>query len=543
MPATPEAEDPQPPPSLHLNGFLERIAEFHEKSTESSFLFLLGAGASKESGIKTGGDMVEHWIKGLRLDSPDHEGIELSDWPTAERLVIKDFDPKDAAASYPEIFERYYRDRHQEGYDYLEHEIAKGKPSYGYSVLAQILSGTRHKIVVTTNFDNLVADALYYYTESSPIICGHESLAEFIRVRPSRPQIVKVHRDLFFAPQNDGEALGKGFASSLAMALKALFKSRVPIVIGYGGNDGTLMTFLEELDKKVLGNGLYWCHLKGAPPGPRICELVGKLGGWLVPISGFDALMLQLREKLKLGFLEKVIMDQALSRAEAYRKRQQKLWDEITAAPSPPTVSTSPSTAENGADAGPTALESLRSLLEQPKSRLSPHAWYQRAEMATSEVEKDRLYEEGIKALPESGWMAAYAAVHHASAGRNDEAEEQFKRALELEPRNPGVLGNYALFLTDVRGAHDRAEEFYKRALEADPKNADHLGNYALFLTNVRRDHDRAEEFYKRAIKADPKHAGHLGNYALFLTDVRGDHDGAEKFYNCLLYTSDAADE
>jgi tetratricopeptide (TPR) repeat protein len=41
----------------------------------------------------------------------------------------------------------------------------------------------------------------------------------------------------------------------------------------------------------------------------------------------------------------------------------------------------------------------------------------------------------------------------------------------------------------------------------------DELGNYAIFLTDIRKDHDAAEAFYKRAIDADPKHATNLGNY------------------------------
>ncbi len=32
--------------------------------------------------------------------------------------------------------------------------------SLGYSLLAEIIQHTRHKVVITTNFDNLVADAL-----------------------------------------------------------------------------------------------------------------------------------------------------------------------------------------------------------------------------------------------------------------------------------------------------------------------------------------------------------------------------------------------
>jgi tetratricopeptide (TPR) repeat protein len=81
----------------------------------------------------------------------------------------------------------------------------------------------------------------------------------------------------------------------------------------------------------------------------------------------------------------------------------------------------------------------------------------------------------------------------------------------------PDALGNYALFLSDVRKLHDAAESFYKRALDADPKNANNLGSYAYFLMHVRELPAAAESFYKRALDADPKHANNLANYGQFL--------------------------
>ena len=52
---------------------------------------------------------------------------------------------------------------------------------------------------------------------------------------------------------------------------------------------------------------------------------------------------------------------------------------------------------------------------------------------------------------------------------------------------------------------------------EADPNRANTLGNYALFLSDVRKDMDQAESFYRRAIEADPNRANVLGSYAGFL--------------------------
>jgi tetratricopeptide (TPR) repeat protein len=97
-----------------------------------------------------------------------------------------------------------------------------------------------------------------------------------------------------------------------------------------------------------------------------------------------------------------------------------------------------------------------------------------------------------------------------------------FKRAVEADPNHANNLGNYAVFLQNIRRDYDAAEAMFKRAVEADPNHANHLGNYAVFLQNIRRDYDAAEAMFKRAVEADPDHANTLGNYAQMLL-ARGD--------------------
>jgi len=116
-----------------------------------------------------------------------------------------------------------------------------------------------------------------------------------------------------------------------------------------------------------------------------------------------------------------------------------------------------------------------------------------------------------------------------------DRAEEIYEQALEADPNNTDNLDFYAFFLTTIRHNHDRAEEIYKQALKADPNNTTNLGNYAVFLTEIRHNYDRAEEIYKQAIEADPNYAAILGSYALFLTDIRQDYDRAEEYYERAL--------
>jgi len=165
------------------------------------------------------------------------------------------------------------------------------------------------------------------------------------------------------------------------------------------------------------------------------------------------------------------------------------------------------------------------------------HCYYALAlEGARRSEEADAAYQHALRIDPKhANILGNYALFLTDVRGEHDRAQKLYERALDADPTDAHNLGNYAVFLRTVRGEHDRAQELYDRALDADPTDANILGNYALFLKNVRGEHDRAQKLYERALDADPKHANILGNYALFLTDVRGEHDRAQKLYERAL--------
>lgn len=79
------------------------------------------------------------------------------------------------------------------------------------------------------------------------------------------------------------------------------------------------------------------------------------------------------------------------------------------------------------------------------------------------------------------GWQAALAA--EAIAGLDaDAAQLRWLEALAQSPDDPEILNGYATFLTDhARDAVD-AEQFYRRALELNPSNSAIAANLARHL-------------------------------------------------------------
>lgn len=200
-------------------GFLDEFMQIDQQMADRSFLFILGAGASVSSGIPAGGTMARKWVEEIYRRIIDDSGPSLEDWATPQNLGIPDFSLDKVAEFYPKVYDRRFGDDPEKGYACLEQAMSGALPNIGYSVLAQVLAKTRHKVVITTNFDNLVQDALSLYTNTFPLVCGHESLTGFVRPKLRRPLVAKIHRDLLLAPRNapaETSSLDKGWPIGFA---------------------------------------------------------------------------------------------------------------------------------------------------------------------------------------------------------------------------------------------------------------------------------------------------------------------------------------
>jgi len=525
-----------------LDGFLRQFIDQHKRRPDQPFCFILGAGASRDSGIKTGGEMAEDWLRKLHEDR-NHGKLSLADWIAAAHLGITDFDEKSPSKFYSQLYELLYKGKEQAGFSYLE-TIMEGKaPSFGYSVLSYLLSETQHRIVITTNFDNLVTDALSIHAGTFPIVVNEDSLVHYVRANVHRPLIAKIHGSLGFKPKSVNGDLT--LSEDWRKALAAIFQTHTPIVIGYDGNDGSLMRLLEEAAADAPPEFIWWCyHCKDCDDPKRRVEeqpehvkkLINSRPAEFVPIPGFDLLMLKL-----LTLMEKEIKDvpdlvqrleqSSQGRLEKYRAQRDELGAKLTGSKEVGIDSPGVSTPTNDGD-----LPDELALLAKGAASKPWWQWQNEINILADEGTKNDLYRTAIAALPESGELLGNFANFLRTIRKDyNAAEVYYNRALEADPKLANNLGNYASFLSDMRKDHDAAEAYYKRALDADPSNVINLSNYANFLRTIREDNDAADAYYKRALKAGPNDAHNLSNYADFLADIRKDYDAAEVFHKRAL--------
>ena len=132
----------------------------------------------------------------------------------------------------------------------------------------------------------------------------------------------------------------------------------------------------------------------------------------------------------------------------------------------------------------------------------------------------EQLYKHLISIEPSSRSTTDYAAFLAGRAGRAEEAEALFNRALALDPRNPITLARFASLLADRPERRAQAAELYTRAIASEPHAAHPaiLTAYASFLGEDPNHYSEAEELFRRAINASEGNPSTIARYALFLS-------------------------
>ncbi|MDP2719796.1 MAG: hypothetical protein Q8P44_08235, partial [Dehalococcoidia bacterium] len=432
----------QEPVEWSVEGFIDEFFKINSQMLDRSFLFILGSGASISSGIPGAAALADRWLKEL-YDLEGGSGQPIEVW-AAGILHSTDFQMENIAEFYPVIFESRFRNDPERGYADLENVMSQARPNVGYSVLAQILAKTRHKVLLTTNFDNLVEQSLFQYSDTFPLVCGHESLAGFARPKLRRPLVAKIHRDLLLEPQNAPAQISQ-LDPKWRTVLGKLLKEYCPLVIGYGGNDGSLMGFLENLLPGEIQTRLSWCYHRGSQPSKRIKDLVSKHDGRLIPILGFDEFMIQLNQKFYWPMLIEDMEAKSKSRVETYRLNFEKFSKMVEAV--------------EGGDRQKSMEPVKRAVRDTVDRDQSWFSWFLKARRETDPKKAEQIYKDGI----------------------------------DKNPRSAQLFGSFAVFMYEIRKEYDEAEVLYKKALELDPGDVRNMGNYANFMYKIRKEYDEAE--------------------------------------------------
>ena len=497
------------------------------------FCFILGSGASRNSGIKTGLDMIGEWREELRKNyGGDMDSIRRA----AERLryAPKDWEPifrddyqpdsKHYFVMYDLMFARTVR----AGYDFMEKAMAKAKPSIGYYCLASILSSpqNRSNLVITTNFDTLTEDALFFFSGKHPLVLGHERMASFLRSDTDRPIVAKIHRDMLLEPMSRQEEMRK-LKEEWSKALRNVLPNCIPIVIGYAGGDNTLMDLLK--DESLKCRKLYWCsHISQENLDDDAAAVIANHSGEWVKIPGFDELLFQMANNLELVPSEEELRSSTESRIKQYQDTYKKFIDPIL---KPVSVSDSidpilkPVSVSDSKVASDQAEDTATAVLQEEARRNPNFAKYHwpilqswifwnrgDREAAINKVTKV------IQAFPDQAKAYETRSTMYLNSKRYPEALDDETKVLALEPNNALFHAARSITLYKMK-RFDEALKAADEAIRLEPGNASFHHSRSGTLYRMKR-FDEALKATDEAIRLEPGNAEFHAGKAVILRDM-----------------------
>lgn len=276
-------------PQKHLINILRTTKDHHP-----NFTLFLGAGASITSGIKSASKMIEQW-RNSYSEMHGEEKLKEQTW-------------YNQGNEYSELFESLY-DQPTQRREFIENCIVNSIPSWGYVYLVNLLKQKTFNTIFTTNFDDLINEACYTFSSSlRPVVCAHDSSIKNIRLTSNRPKIIKLHGDFLFDDIKNTIRELESLEDNMRTKFRQYANEFGMIVIGYAGNDRSIMDTLNTLlhSDNSFPHGIYWCVRKDASLPDELKNLARFPRFHLIEIEGFDELMAEIHHELGFSLQEEV---------------------------------------------------------------------------------------------------------------------------------------------------------------------------------------------------------------------------------------------
>ena len=522
---------------LSFEGFVQEFKSVSVGPYPRKFCFVLGAGASKTSGIKTGEELVDIWDKELATRNPESH----VQWK--QEHAIDDANKYSFYSQYYEKrFEKDNGNRYRDGYNFLETMMDRAHPSCGYVHLALLMAKTMHNVVITTNFDHLTEDCLVQYAQTMPMVIGHEQLAPYAAQQITRPTVIKIHRDLLLNPINKTEELNR-LHENWEKVLDSIFSVYHPVFIGYAGNDNSVMDFLcthiDRFNSDVWACP-YWLIYGSKQPEQKVKYFLENTNGYLIHHNGFDQVLVQLSYALNIRLPdEETFMEKTRKQYERLLDSVGSLMDaSVSAAPNSEILETIGADALEHADQEDVATlysqfvilftkrmyDSALTLIKRLAKRDPDNPRYHsnmgvtlhemgRYEEALAEMQKAVHLEPGNAKYRDNLGVTLYAM------GRYEEALAETQKAVDLEPDTAQYRNNLGANLYELRRYEEALAEM-RKAVDLEPDNADYHDGLGDILHGMGRYEEALAETQK-AVDLDPNTARHHRSLGVILYRMR----------------------
>lgn len=265
---------------------------------------IIGSGISRSAGIPTGWEITVDLIR--RLAALD--GVaEVVDW----ELWYKDKYKKEP--NYSEILDALaptQAERRSILHAYIEAKESEDirKPTKAHRAIAQLVLTGKVRVIITTNFDRLLENALRDLGVEPTVIASDDAINGATPLVHSACTVVKVHGDYLDARIKNTDDELMQYSPKMNLLLDQIFDSYGLVAVGWSGEwDAALRDAIRRAPSRRYP--FYWAA-RGSV-GKLAQELLEQRGGRIVEITDADSCFAKL--EITLDALEKATRPHPIS--------------------------------------------------------------------------------------------------------------------------------------------------------------------------------------------------------------------------------------
>src|SRR6478735_4742406 len=289
---------PEPSPgafaaAVPLPGVDPRVALASTLHASATTAALLGSGVSRAAGIRTGWDvaldLVRRYAKASgvqgELEDPEAWWRQSQGSPLAYDTVLSGLAPTDA--SRRDLLRRYFE---------IDGAGRPYEPTRAHRALAQLAAQGRLRVILTTNFDHLMENALREVGIVPQVLTRPSDVNGMIPLQHAPMTLVKLHGDYASGRLlNDPDELGT-YKRPWRVLLHRVFSEYGLMVLGWSADYDRA---LERAVAKSIGRryAWYWVTYRGTLTD-RARRLVDLRGAHLIDSEGADEFAADLLERV-----------------------------------------------------------------------------------------------------------------------------------------------------------------------------------------------------------------------------------------------------
>jgi len=256
-----------------------------------SCALLLGSGLSRSAGIPTGWEITLDLVRRVAAVRGEDAGDDPAAWCRQALGVEPDYSTLlDAAASTPDerrsILQSYIEARDGE----------EGRqPTAAHRAIARLVARGAVRVIITTNFDRLLEQALAGEGIQPTVISSDDTLDGAIPLIQSRCTIVKIHGDYMDTRIRNTAPELEHYTKKLNRLLHQIFDDHGLVVCGWSGEwDHALRKSIERVKSRRYPT--YWASR--TEPSAAAGDLIAMRKARVVKIDGADTFFVKLETTL-----------------------------------------------------------------------------------------------------------------------------------------------------------------------------------------------------------------------------------------------------